>query len=236
MTDSMPGMMEGHGAVTGNLDRGGDIIEPGAFKNLESLVRDGSLLVGHDWEGMGVGTIDEAREDSEGLFFKSTFHEDEHSQMIRNRVMERMKRGKNVGLSIGYSAKEYTDGKEDERYVRRIKALEVYEISIVTVPMNPMANATSAKSFEDQYDESLAALKSFLTRAKGLKDLRESEGRKLSELNQSRIEALAAEMDDLHSQLKDLLSVPPQTAAIDEVLALESRYLEMEARFAGLIR
>jgi uncharacterized protein len=229
-----PGTIEGHGAVTGNMDRGGDIIEPGAFKNLDSFVKDGCLLVGHERGSMGVGTIDMAREDGTGLFFKATFHSDDSAQMCRQRVMDRMTRNKSVGLSIGYSAKDYTDGRENDRYVRRIKALEVYEISIVTVPMNPEATVTGAKSFDGRCEEAFAALKSVAGELGNIRELRLKDGRNWpSEFNRSRIEAFAAETDELHKQLTELLSEPPAMATPEQVAETRRKMASLRLQLAG---
>lgn len=231
--DGMPGTIEGLGAATGNIDRGQDVIEPGAYANLSDFVRDGHLLVGHEWGEMGVATIDEAREVPEGLMFKGTWHTDDEAQKHRLRVKERLDRQKSVGLSIGYQTLEWKDAEQDGRYLRHLLKIEVYEISIVPVPMNPMAGVTGAKSFEDHYESALAAVKSVLTRAKSIHELRQSEGRKLSELNRTRIEALAAEMDGLHSQLKGLLSAPPSEVGEEEIAQIQKA---MAANMIALAR
>jgi phage head maturation protease len=53
------------------------------------------------------------------------------------------------GLSIGYdSVKDKV-----ENGVRRLSELKLWEISLVTFPMNPVAQVTGVKNFEDIGEE-----------------------------------------------------------------------------------
>lgn len=212
------GTIEGYGAVTGNIDSYNDVIVPGAFKNLSEFVDKGSLLVGHDWGSFGVGTIDSAQEQPNGLFFKATFHSDDAAQVVRNRVTERMSRGKFVGLSIGYQTLESETGQKDGENVRYIKALNVFEISLVTVPANPQAGVTSAKSFEDRTDGAFAALDEILAEFGRIKTLRLKDGRNFpSDYNRSRIEAFAAKCAELQDHFADLLKKEPEMATPEQI-------------------
>jgi HK97 family phage prohead protease len=232
LTDS--GVLEGLGAYTGNIDRGGDVIVKGAYKSLDRFVSDGAILVGHEWGSLPVAMVDDAKEVSEGLWFKATFHKDEMAQRARNIVKDRMEAGKSVGLSIGYSTMDAEMGQQDGKDVRFLKAIEVHEVSIVTVPMNPLARATGAKSFEDEYESALAAVKSVLNRAEHLKRLRESDGRKLSETNTQRIDALAAETKTLVSQIEALLAVSPAKATEEEVSEIRRKMCSLRLQLAGV--
>lgn len=228
------GSLEGLGAYTGNVDRGGDVIVAGAYKGLENFVKDGAILVGHEWGSLPVAMVDDAKEVSEGLWFKATFHSDDMAQRARKVVSERMQAGKSVGLSIGYSTLDAEMGEMDGKDVRYLKSIEVHEVSIVTVPMNPLAQATGAKSFEDEHESALAAVKAFLARVEHLKALREKDGRKLSDLNLQRIEALAAETETLASQIKGLLTVPPKAADPAEVADIRRKMMGLRLQIGGI--
>lgn len=211
-TISDAGQLEGYGAVYGNVDLGGDMLGPNSCVNVDEFVKTGSLMVGHAWGTLGVGTFDLATQDEKGLFFKATYHTDQASQAARTIATERLARGKFVGLSIGYSVvadeRKNIDGK-DFRYISKWKA---FEVSQVATPMNPLAGATGGKSFEDEYDGALMLVKSVLMRAQGIKTLRETQGREsLSALNTDRLKALTAETDGLLSSLKSLLEEPKPT-------------------------
>jgi len=130
------GAVEGYGSVFGVTDAGGDIVEPGAFA--ESLTkRTPKMLWQHDM-AEPIGIWDEAREDDRGLYLKgrlavtTTRGRDAH---------ELAKMGALAGLSIGYIVRDYEmDGNN-----RRIKECDLYETSMVTMPMNPLASLTSVK-------------------------------------------------------------------------------------------
>lgn len=232
------GSLEGYGAVYGNVDSYGDVILPGSCKNADEFKASGAILVGHDWGDLGVATIDEYREDEHGFWFKASFHSDEVSQRARVRAQERLARSKTLGLSIGYLTLESESGKKDGQDVRYIKAYKLYEISMVMTPANDQARATGVKTrFADDWEDARAVFLPFLQRAKDLKALRESDGRKLSDSNRSRIEALAADCEELHQHFKELLAEPAEIVLADpaDVLALHSRFMELDARLNGVL-
>lgn len=139
-----PGSFEGYGAVYGNVDRDNEIIAPGAFaESLPAFIRDGFIACAHDWDE-GIATISDAYEDGYGLYIKCQFHGDSESQSTRIKTMERIERGKTVGLSVGFVAEERDD--ESMPGVRIITKATLYEVSIVTVPANALAQVVSAKS------------------------------------------------------------------------------------------
>lgn len=232
MSDS--GQIEGYGAIFGNVDRGGDRLMVGCVANIPDLVKAGSLLVGHEWEDLGVATIDDASQDERGLFLKAQFHTDDESQRVRLKCKERLDRGKTVGLSIGYETLKCQYTEEEGKSIRDILSVNVFEVSVVPIPMNPMAGATSAKSYEDDFEGALTALKSIAERTERLKALRAKDGRNLSELNISRIEALAAELKGLNSTLAELLAVPKSGATEEEIAAVHLAYCQTQLNLQGI--
>lgn len=202
------GTIEGYGAVYGNRDLGNDILAPGSCTNVDEFVKTGSLMVGHAWGALPVATIDAAHQDDKGLFFKATYHSDGASQQARTVAAERLARGKFVGLSIGYATESAEQKQVDGVDCRYITKWAAFEISQVATPMNPLAGATAAKSFEDQYEEALTLLQLVVNRAQGIKTLREKDSRKLSDINMDRIKALAAATDGLLIPIKSILSEP----------------------------
>lgn len=199
------GELTGYGNVTGNKDRGGDIVLPGAYKNLSEFVRDGFGAVGHDWK-QPVATIEEASEDENGLFVRMMFHTTDDAQECRQIVKERLERGKTVGLSIGYRVleDEYREGS------RLLKSIEVFEVSIVTVPMNAAALVLSSKGLVDgPYLESLSAVvdavEEITKRTEAKADMRTKEGRVLSRTNREMLMACRDRMKEAHDHLCGLI-------------------------------
>jgi HK97 family phage prohead protease len=221
-TLSDAGTLEGYGAVYGNVDLGGDILERNSCRNVSDFVQRGAILVGHNWSGLPVATIEDAKQDETGLWFRAQYHSDDESQRARIVAKERLDRGKFLGLSIGYSTVEAEFGTLDGKQIRRIKSWDAHEVSQVVTPMNPQAGATSAKSFEDEYEAALAAVRDFVRRTEALKTLRAAEGRKLSELNRSRLQALAADQEGLLSTVKGLLAETPRKATAEEIALVKA--------------
>lgn len=145
MTDEGPGSFSGYASTHGTKDLADEIVCKGAFnKHLEKFLAEGFGAVGHDWNGLPVATPRTAHEDAKGLFTEFDFHSTEEAQKARTYVRERLERGKSVGLSIGYTVKD----SERTKDALLLKEIELFEVSIVTVPCNPQANATGVKSAE----------------------------------------------------------------------------------------
>lgn len=159
MTDEGAGSFSGYGSTFKNDDRAGDTLVKGAFqKTLEQFKADGFIAVGHDWAGLPVATIIDAYEDDYGLFIQGEFHTTPEAQSARTVVKERLDRGKSVGLSIGFDVKPGGSKANPSTGGRIFTDVELFEVSIVTVPCNPKAQATEAKS-ADPKEMSLYVLK-----------------------------------------------------------------------------
>lgn len=134
------GLIEGYGSVFDNVDLGGDIIAPGAFAASIQAGRKVKMLMQHDPADV-VGTWDAVEEDGRGL-------------RVRGRLLttiskgaeayELIKAGAIDGLSIGYRTVKsmMRDGK------RVIMQAELWEVSLVTFPMNDLARIDAVKAAE----------------------------------------------------------------------------------------
>jgi HK97 family phage prohead protease len=144
------GSFEGVAAVFSNIDRQNDIILPGAFlKTLEDFPRRGFLANAHDWTEP-IGTITSAVETPEGLRVAGEFHSTPSAQLVRKVMRERLERGKQVAMSIGFNVLDQDF--DTKAGVRQLKELDLYEVSIVTVPANPLAHIASVKAVEIDAD------------------------------------------------------------------------------------
>lgn len=131
------GQLTGLAWKFGTPDRIGDWIEPGAFKGVTLPI---PMLFGHDMNDP-VGTWDTAVEKADGLHITGKLLVDE---VVRAReVRALVKSGAVRGLSIGFITKQANSRSGGGR---TIKALELLEASLVTIPMHPGAKVTSAKS------------------------------------------------------------------------------------------
>jgi uncharacterized protein len=131
------GEITGYGAVFGNKDSYGDVIEPGAFRATLGK-RKVKMLWQHDM-GQPIGVWDEVIEDDSGLKVKGRLS----LKTARGaEAYELMAMGAMDGLSIGFrTMKDVMDGP-----VRRLQEIDLYEISLVTMPANSLATVTGIKS------------------------------------------------------------------------------------------
>lgn len=175
--DVVTGMkFQGYGAVFGNMDKGGDVIEPGSFADFLADVRKGK----QEWPAMlsqhggmrltsqdltPVGIWHDLAEDGKGLKTDGEFADT--ARGIELYKLGKMKpRPAISGLSIGYIAKESTPRSRPDEPRRRLKRIDLIEISPVTFPMNGKARMTAIKSLEDI--ASLSDAETFLREAGGL--------------------------------------------------------------------
>ncbi|TMV76884.1 HK97 family phage prohead protease [Thioclava sp. BHET1] len=136
-------LAEEDGAISGvawkfdQPDRIGDMIEPGAFKAAKFPL---PMLFGHDINDP-IGTWDAAEEKSGGLQLTGKLLVGEVARA--REVSALVKAGAVRGISIGFVTRKAAARPGGGR---TIKALELMEASLVTLPMHPGARVTSAKS------------------------------------------------------------------------------------------
>lgn len=139
------GEFEGYAAVFGNIDRVGDRIEQGAFTNLEYLLEKGALLWQHDAREV-VGLLTRVQQDDYGLKVAGRFHTTPRAQEVRTIIKERTEAGKPTPMSIGYMPVQWEwETASNGQVVRVLKRVEVYEVSFVAVPANPLAQGEAKK-------------------------------------------------------------------------------------------
>lgn len=169
-----PGVFSGYGAVFGNVDAYGDVIQQGAFAGtLADWKRQGRLppmLVQHggwgitDEDGLPIGRWTSMVEDAKGLLVEGRLInlDTERGKQIYGAMQE----GVLDGLSIGYRAKEYAIGTKPTEPKRTLKAVDLVELSVVTMPANSLARVSSVKSIASRKDYEAALRKRLgLTRA-----------------------------------------------------------------------
>lgn len=149
---------KGYGAVFGNVDSYGDVIEEGAFaKTLKAAQKSGefpSMLLQHGGWGMTaqdmmpVGVWDTLAEDTKGLASEGILADIQRG--VEAYTLLKMKpRPAISGLSIGYIPKKVTLGTKEGEPRRKLHEVDLIEISLVTWPANGKARVTSVKSAVD---------------------------------------------------------------------------------------
>lgn len=133
---------EGHGSVFRNVDHGGDIVVPGAFKRtLARHKADGTvpLMFWMHQPDQVPGVREELREDSDGLYVRGEVLDTQ----LGNEIHKLLTRKAVRGLSIGYQS---VDVDFDADGNRLLKEVELIEVSIVSMAMNPLARVEAAKA------------------------------------------------------------------------------------------
>lgn len=149
---------KGYGAVFGNIDSYGDVIEEGAFsKTLKEARKTGTypaMLLQHGGWGMSaqdlmpVGIWDTLEEDQKGLASEGVLAPIQRG--VEAYTLMKMKpRPAITGLSIGYIPRKFTVGTKPEEPRRKLHEVELVEISLVTFPANGKARISSVKSGMD---------------------------------------------------------------------------------------
>lgn len=151
------GTFSGYGAVFGNVDSYGDVIQKGAFKDSlkewKAADRSPPMLLQHGgfWgsvdDEVPIGRWTSMEEDDVGLkvegelFCLDTDRGKYLYQGMKSRALD--------GLSIGYRAKEFVLGTKPTEPRRTLKKVELVEVSVVTFPANGKARVSGVKSVRD---------------------------------------------------------------------------------------
>ena len=135
------GTFEGYASVFNNIDSHHDRVHPGAFKtSIKSRDKPVQLLWQHQWS-QPIGVITSLFEDARGLYVKAKLLLDVAQA---REAYSLMKAGVVRGLSIGYSVKR--SRRNPDSGVRELLDLNLWEISLVTMPANEAAQVTVVKS------------------------------------------------------------------------------------------
>lgn len=113
----------GYAAIWDRMDRAGDVMRRGAFAGAGDV----PLLWQH--RGEATGRITALTEDDSGLAVEGVVDDPALVALVRS--------GAVAGLSVGYRPRVVHQGA-----ARAILSAELIEISLVTVPMQPLARVT----------------------------------------------------------------------------------------------
>lgn len=143
----------GYGAVFGNVDSYGDVIAKGAFKaTMARHKKEGSMPLmlaqhggfsGSDMMPIGVWT--DMKEDDTGLLCEGKLAPTPRGEEAYA-LMKMSPRPAISGLSIGFVTKEFSLRTRPDEPRRTLKAVDLLEVSLVSMPANPKARVQSVKS------------------------------------------------------------------------------------------
>lgn len=149
---------EGYASTFGNIDKVDDIVVKGAFSKsiaaLKANLAKLPVLWQHD-RRTPLGVYFEFYEDDKGLFVKGRMPKAD--TFVSGRVIPQMKVGSVTKMSIGFWIMEREFNEEG---IRLLKELDLFEVSLVTLPANDKAEVTGMKSLEEIED--LKGLEKFL--------------------------------------------------------------------------
>jgi HK97 family phage prohead protease len=153
------GTFAGHGSVFGVKDSYGDVVEPGAFQaTLESWGQRGrlpKLLLQHDPKSI-IGKWTTMREDARGLYVEGKLF----LQLgLAKSTHTLMREGELDGLSIGFSLPDGGSVFDKVAGVNRIKAVDLWEVSVVTFAANDQASVEAVKSAPETVRQLESALR-----------------------------------------------------------------------------
>ena len=139
---SEDGTFEGYGSMFGNVDSYGEIVEPGAFaRSLATHNKEKTkpLMLWQHNSDEPIGVWEDLQEDEKGLRGRGRLltgirRADEAYIMLKAGAVQ--------GLSIGYREVRA----EPDGTIRRLRELDLREISIVSFPANRQARIQSVKS------------------------------------------------------------------------------------------
>lgn len=138
------GTFSGYASVFGNVDGGRDIVAPGAFaESIKRIKASGDPLpiLWQHRSGEPIGGSDFLEEDDHGLktngfILKEISRGAEAHVLMKRRVVR--------GLSIGYYVEDSSYNEKEK--VTTLKTVDLVEYSVVTFPMNSLAQIGDVKS------------------------------------------------------------------------------------------
>ena len=146
------GEFEGYGSTFGNVDRGMDMVQAGAFRRTlkEKKLSSIKMLRDHDTRKV-VGKWLELREDERGLYCRGKlFATGDGAIQLARETLTLMREQALDALSMGY--RTVKAAWNEETGVRKLLDVDLWEVSIVTFPMNEMATVDAVKNDLTQRD------------------------------------------------------------------------------------
>lgn len=139
------GTFTGYGSVFNVVDQGLDIVMPGAFADSLKEISDSGRKIPVLWQhryDSPIGVYEKIEEDDTGLLVEGRLLVDD--VQLAKEAFSLMDAGAVTGLSIGYGTQR--SELDEKTRIRKLHELDLYEISLVTFPMNDEARVESVKN------------------------------------------------------------------------------------------
>ena len=194
----------GYGSVYSIIDQGDDIVMPGAFTKSLAELSIKSQMPAMLWQHRvdePIGAYTTVKDDEAGLYVEGklalkTQRGAEAFELMQMKAIS--------GLSIGFMTKEADYNAKTG--IRTIKSADLFEISLVTFPMNDAARVSAVKSISEIGD--LTSAEIYLRDAGGL-------SRREAKTFISTLKALSLrKADDVSSEMKAIASLLEKRRAI----------------------
>lgn len=133
---------EGYGSTFGNVDLGDEIVVPGAFKKSLAVHTKAGTVPQMFWMHQPdrvPGAWSEMHEDEDGLYVRGQLADTELGNEMHALLQMKAVRG----LSIGFQTVAWD---YDKRGKRLLKEVDLWEVSLVSLAMNPLAKVEAVKS------------------------------------------------------------------------------------------
>jgi hypothetical protein len=143
---------DAYGAVFGNKDRGGDILEKGAFKRTIDH-NDGRfpLVADHELKLDSRLGVAYAEEDEHGVHVKGHINTDtQMGREVASHIRHAEKHDLSLGMSFGYEVVK--DKYDKEKDARRLKEIKNHEFTVTQIPMNEEARVMGVKGILEDDD------------------------------------------------------------------------------------
>ena len=237
-------IISGYAAVFNNLDDAGDILERGAVsKSLPRFLSEGVILQHHGTlhgrgqtvEAIPIAMPIAAHEDDHGVWLEAKFHTTPQAEAARVIAQERLEQGKSVAFSIGYTVPKGGETYETKsgKSIRRLRQINLLEVSLVNYPANPLARVHSVKSAgsSDQGQPHdgltmaehgaavLEAVEEYTHRYEGLLDLRTKVGKRVSAATRKQLQAIIDVCQELLDADAREAEVAEEVEEVEEAVA-----------------
>ena len=156
-------------------DSYGDIIDPGAFtetiKKREESGHPFPLCWNHDFSAV-IGAVDSVKDTEQGPFIEAHFLDTQLAQDVRKMLQS----GAVYQFSFAYDVlgnRAPTQEEQEKGVTNVLTKVDVFEISVVTVPANQNAVATEVKSGRRNNKSDEATIKEIIKLAQSLLETKE---------------------------------------------------------------
>lgn len=230
------GGFEGYASTFYTLDKAGDVVMPGCYKDGLSDFLDDGFIGGsmHNWTEP-LGKYTDAYEDRKGLWVKGQFSDVEASKQMRTLMRDGVIKKLSVGMEpletevvSPYELEQiwekagYQPDKDDlrrlklARTIRLIKKAKLLEVSPVTIPANDNARIMAFKSWES----CPPAFKTFVSRAvqaaRQMVGADLKAGRVLSSKNEMKLKAMLEVLSSVSEEITNLIGLVNQSQMMDD--------------------